>query len=105
MLDRVKRHLKENTKVYLFGVGCLGAGYILGWQKVVIPEITSVRVLQAMGKDPQLTQEVLVGLAEGTFDEWDVDFGAALDILGPYEFAIAARSGAMYIEHILNQGE
>lgn len=104
-IARVKRHFKENRKVYLVGVGCLGVGYILRQPKVdATPDMDSVDVLFAMGNNPQLTQEILVGLAEGTFDEWDCDLGTALDEFGPHEFAIAARSGAMYI-HSIKTGE
>lgn len=104
-IARVKRHLKENAKVYLVGVGCLGVGYILHQPKIAVaPAMDSVDVLFAMGDSPQLTQEILVGLAEGTFDEWDCDLGTALDTFGPYEFAIAARSGAIFI-HSLKTGE
>lgn len=105
MLDRIKSHLKENKKAYLFGVGCLGAGYILGRQKIVAPEMNSVNVLRSMGESPQLTNEVLLGLAEGTFDEWDCDLATALGMFGPEEFAIAARSGSISLEYVKTKGE
>lgn len=100
-IARIKRHLKENRNVYLVGVGYLGLVYILHQPKIAVAsEMDSVDVLFAMGKNPQLTQEILVGLAEGTFDEWDCDLATALDTFGPYEFAIAARSGAIYIRSV-----
>lgn len=105
-VERVKRHLKENHKVYLVGAVGLSVGYILRQPKVAVtPGMDSVSVLFAMGNDLELTHEIISGLAEGTFDEWDCDLHTALEEFGPLELARAAHAGAFYIQSMKAVGE
>lgn len=66
--------------------------------------MNSVEILKAMGEDPQITHEVLLGLAHGTFDEWDCELDSALSMFGPPEFAIAARTGAGWLAYLKEHG-
>jgi hypothetical protein len=104
-VERVKRHFKENYPLYLVGVGCAGVGYMLHQPTVIITkDIDSVSVLFAMGDDKQLTHEIISGLAEGTFDEWDCDLCTALEEFGPLELSRAAHAGAFYIQSMKEVG-
>jgi len=42
-LDRAKRHLKKNKKVYLVGAGCLAAGYFLRPQVVNVVDAFNIK--------------------------------------------------------------
>jgi hypothetical protein len=59
-IARIKRHLRENKKTYLIGVGCLGAGYLLGSRSDVQQIIKTKNVMRLCYKSSQVANTIVL---------------------------------------------
>lgn len=56
-------------------------------------------MLEELGSDPEKMATFMNALGSGMMDEWDCGLAPAFKMFGEQEWALAAKSGALYAKH------